>query len=74
MLRTHLTAGAREEVHAAIDNAGGEVGLSVTGTLVLLWGALKLFRGLDTAFAEVYGTRNEGESSSRCATASSPSS
>ncbi|SFR69854.1 YihY/virulence factor BrkB family protein [Halogeometricum limi] len=56
---TYLTTGAQEEIAAAIDNAGGELGLSVTGVLVLLWGALKLFRGLDTAFAEVYETEQD---------------
>ncbi|ELZ33979.1 ribonuclease BN [Halogeometricum pallidum JCM 14848] len=60
LTESYLTPGAQTEVHAAIDNAGGEVGLSVTGTLILLWGALKLFRGLDTAFAEVYDTTNDG--------------
>ncbi|MDS0293900.1 YihY/virulence factor BrkB family protein [Halogeometricum luteum] len=60
LTESYLTPGAQTEIHAAIDNAGGEVGLSVTGTLVLLWGALKLFRGLDTAFAEVYDTENDG--------------
>ena len=56
LTEAYLTAGAQTEIRAAVDNAGGEVGLSVTGVLVLLWGALKLFRGLDTAFAEVYAT------------------
>ncbi|MDS0299997.1 YihY family inner membrane protein [Halogeometricum sp. S1BR25-6] len=60
LTESYLTPGAQTEIHAAIDNAGGEVGLSVTGTLILLWGALKLFRGLDTAFAEVYGTTDDG--------------
>ena len=59
LTEAYLTAGAQTEIRAAVDNAGGEVGLSVTGVLVLLWGALKLFRGLDTAFAEVYVTEYE---------------
>jgi len=29
---------------------------SVVGLIVLIWGALKIFRGLDTAFSEIYGT------------------
>ena len=33
---------------------GGAAGSSVVGTVVLVWGALKLFRGLDTAFEEIY--------------------
>ena len=33
---------------------GAAAGSSVVGTVVLVWGALKLFRGLDTAFEEIY--------------------
>ena len=29
---------------------------TVVGLVVLLWGTLKIFRGLDTAFSEIYGT------------------
>ena len=45
----------------ALTDASGRGGATVLGLAVLLWGALKLFRGLDVAFAEVYGT--EGEAS-----------
>lgn len=31
-------------------------GASVIGLLVLLWGTLKIFRGIDTAFSEIYET------------------
>ncbi len=31
-------------------------GMSVVGLVVLLWGTLKIFRGLDTAFSEIYET------------------
>jgi len=31
-------------------------GASVIGLLVLVWGTLKIFRGLDTAFSEIYET------------------
>jgi len=31
-------------------------GASVIGLLVLIWGTLKIFRGLDTAFSEIYET------------------
>jgi membrane protein len=35
-------------------------GVSLLGALVLLWGALRIFRGLDTAFSDIYetGARN----------------
>ncbi|MXR41249.1 YihY family inner membrane protein [Halobaculum sp. WSA2] len=34
-------------------------GVSVVGVVVLLWGTLKIFRGLDTAFSEIYETTVE---------------
>jgi membrane protein len=38
----------------------GTASASVVGIVVLLWGSLKLFRGLDTAFSEVYETTGDG--------------
>jgi membrane protein len=32
---------------------------SVVGLVVLIWGALKIFRGLDTAFSEIYETLDD---------------
>jgi YihY family inner membrane protein len=37
----------------------GRTSVSVVGSLVLLWSALKVFRGLDLAFSEVYGVEGE---------------
>ncbi len=54
-----LTPEAQDLVADALTNTSGQTGLSVAGVLVLLWGALKLFRGLNTAFAEVYDTTDE---------------
>ncbi|WP_415380977.1 YihY/virulence factor BrkB family protein [Halosimplex sp. TS25] len=34
----------------------GSGGASVIGLVVLVWGAFKIFRGLDTAFSEIYET------------------
>ncbi|WP_435361018.1 YihY/virulence factor BrkB family protein [Haloarchaeobius sp. DFWS5] len=36
--------------------SGDAAGSSVLGFLLLVWGALKIFRGLDTAFSEIYET------------------
>ncbi|WP_340100157.1 YihY/virulence factor BrkB family protein [Salinibaculum salinum] len=33
---------------------GSTVGASLIGVLTLVWGAIKVFRGLDTAFSEIY--------------------
>jgi membrane protein len=49
-----ISAFLRENVlNAAVS---GTVGASVVGVVTLLWGALRLFRGLNTAFAEIYDT------------------
>lgn len=40
----------------ATAQAAGNLGVSVIGLVVLLWGLLKVFRGLDTAFSVLYGT------------------
>ncbi|SEQ33036.1 YhjD/YihY/BrkB family envelope integrity protein [Natrinema salaciae] len=37
-----------------IEGSTGSAGTSIIGLLVLLWGSLKIFRGLDTAFSEIY--------------------
>ncbi|MFC6835851.1 YihY/virulence factor BrkB family protein [Halomarina ordinaria] len=36
--------------------AGSTVSASIIGVLTLVWGAIKVFRGLDTAFSELYET------------------
>ncbi|MFD1514479.1 YihY/virulence factor BrkB family protein [Halomarina rubra] len=35
---------------------GSAVGASIIGVLTLVWGAIKVFRGLDTAFSAIYET------------------
>lgn len=40
----------------ATSEAAARPGLSVIGVVVLLWGVLRVFRGLDTAFSVLYGT------------------
>jgi YihY family inner membrane protein len=43
-------------VEDALVGAAGRGGATIASLVVLLWSALKLFRGLDIAFSEVYGT------------------
>jgi membrane protein len=43
----------------AIEGNTGSVGTSIIGIVVLLWGSLKIFRGLDTAFSEIYASTGE---------------
>ena len=50
-----LTPAGAEAVSTAIASAQGRSGATVLGVVFLLWSTLKVFRGLDTAFLEVYG-------------------
>lgn len=43
----------------ALTASEGRGGATVVGVVFLLWGTLKVFRALDTAFGEVYGTRKK---------------
>lgn len=42
-------------------------GMSVIGVVVLVWGTLKVFRGLDTAFSEIYETEESNTFSNQLA-------
>ncbi|ADB60517.1 ribonuclease BN [Haloterrigena turkmenica DSM 5511] len=46
-------------IENAIEDSPASAGSTIIGLVVLLWGSLKIFRGLDTAFSEIYGTTNE---------------
>ena len=50
-----LTPAGTEAISTAIASAQGRSGATVLGVTFLLWSTLKVFRGLDTAFLEVYG-------------------
>ena len=39
-----------------VGDAEGGSGVSLIGVVTLVWGTLKIFRGLDTAFSEIYET------------------
>lgn len=43
-------------VGQALGSSGGMVGASIVGIIVLLWGAIRVFRGLDIAVNTVYGS------------------
>jgi membrane protein len=51
-----LTPGAAGVLLAELRAAGRSTGLSILGAVVLLWGTLRIFRGLDTAFSDIYET------------------
>jgi membrane protein len=54
-----LTPQATEMIGAIVENASEQTGLSILGLAILLWSALKLFRTLDVAFSDIYGTVGE---------------
>jgi membrane protein len=41
-----------------LETAGTSTGLSILGLGILLWGTLRIFRGLDTAFSDIYETES----------------
>jgi len=43
-------------VTTMLQGGANGAGASIIGLLVLVWGTLKIFRGLDTAFSEIYET------------------
>lgn len=49
-----LAPAGQEAIEGAITGEAGRGGATIAGSVVLLWSALKLFRGLDTAFSIVY--------------------
>ncbi len=50
-----LTPAGEEAIGTAVTSAEGRAGAGILGVGVLLWSTLKVFRGLNVAFAEVYG-------------------
>lgn len=51
-----LTPGAAAVLLSELRTTGRSAGLSVLGIIILLWGTLRIFRGLDTAFSDIYET------------------
>ena len=51
----YLLPTGSELVSDALENRAGQGALSVVSLTVTVWGALKLFRGVDVAFARIYG-------------------
>jgi len=59
-LGTALTPQAARLVGNALTNASGRGGATVVSVVVMVWGALKVFRGVDTAFSRIYDTHEPG--------------
>lgn len=50
-----LTPTGQEAVRNALTNARGRASATVISLALLAWSAMKLFRGLDVAFSQIYG-------------------
>lgn len=53
---TWLPGPIADVVTELLQGGSQSTGASIIGLVVLLWGTLKIFRGLDTAFSEIYET------------------
>lgn len=53
-----LTENAAELLVAELRRASQSRELSVAGSAVLVWGTLRVFRGIDTAFSDIYETED----------------
>ncbi|WP_224333126.1 YhjD/YihY/BrkB family envelope integrity protein [Haloprofundus halobius] len=56
----YLVPSAQDAVLSAMTDQAAQGGLGVVSFLLTTWGALKLFRGVDTAFSRVYGSETGG--------------
>ncbi|WP_135829621.1 YihY/virulence factor BrkB family protein [Halorussus halobius] len=54
-----LTATGEQQLRAFILDPSGRGGTTAVGLVVLAWSALKVFRGLDQAFSDIYATASE---------------
>lgn len=54
----YLTPGVSGIIGQMVEGNGG-AGASIVGLVVALWGSLKIFRNLDTAFSEIFGSDAE---------------
>ncbi|WP_224268234.1 YihY/virulence factor BrkB family protein [Haloprofundus salinisoli] len=59
LVGTVLAPGTGDQLIRDLSNASGSTSLSVAGVVFLLWGAMRIFRGLDTAFSDIYETEAE---------------
>lgn len=50
-----LTPAGQDTIVTALESTAGRGGVTIVGVVLLVWGTLKVFRALDTAFLMVYG-------------------
>lgn len=56
---TYLSPAGQSLMAESVGQAGSQTGLSILGLVVLLWGVLRVFRALDTAFSTIYDTQQK---------------
>ncbi|WP_224448047.1 YihY/virulence factor BrkB family protein [Haloprofundus salilacus] len=56
----YLVPSAQGAIDRALEDQTSQGGIGVVSLLLTTWGALKLFRGVDTAFSRVYGSEAGG--------------
>lgn len=56
---TFLTPEVQSALAEALIGGVGRVGATAVGTLVVVWSGLRMFRGIDKAFSQIYGTAGE---------------
>ncbi|MFC6824786.1 YihY/virulence factor BrkB family protein [Halopelagius fulvigenes] len=61
LAQTSLPGPIADVITSVFSGGSSAAGASAIGLVVLVWGTLKIFRGLDTAFSEIYET--EGQNS-----------
>jgi membrane protein len=54
-----LSGSGEQVVRRALSAGAGRTGAGVVGTLLIVWSAIKVVRGLDVAFAEIYATTDD---------------
>lgn len=60
LAETYLTPEGQRLIADAVSNSAGEAGASALGMAVLIWGALRVFRATNIAFARIYrATRDQ---------------
>ena len=58
---SYLSPAGQSLLADSIGQAGSQTGLSLLGLVVLLWGAFRVLRALDTAFSAIYDTQAEND-------------
>ena len=56
ILSSFLSGDGEQVLEQALSAGAGRTGAGIVGLLAVLWSAIKVFRGLDVAFAEIYAT------------------